>query len=123
MDNIKAAQPNSETESDDEPAETKKTIGTSNLAGLSRTSEQSPLTALSKDRNPTPIPPRKSRSRSGSDAEALPPRPVKKTKSRVMSSSDDDSDQDTKKSRSGSAAASGARRGTRQPIKRGGKKF
>ncbi|PPQ67521.1 hypothetical protein CVT25_006062 [Psilocybe cyanescens] len=121
---IKGAQPDSETESDNEPADTKKTIGASILAGPQRISEQSSSNGISKDPTPPPVFTQKSRSRSVSNAEASPLRPAKKTKPTVKSSSDNDSDQNTKKSRSGSAAAgSGARRGTRQPIKRGGKRF
>uniref|UniRef100_A0A8H8CM52 XLF-like N-terminal domain-containing protein n=1 Tax=Psilocybe cubensis TaxID=181762 RepID=A0A8H8CM52_PSICU len=121
---VKVIESASETESDSEPAETTKTSLTSNLAGPSRTSARSPSPGSPKDPTPPQSEPiRKSRSRSSLEAEVPPPRPVKKTKPTLQSSSGEDSDQDVKKSRSSSAVASGARRGTRQPIKRGGKKF
>jgi len=62
-----------------------------------------------------------------SDSDSSPHRPTKKAKSKALTS-DDDSDEDcAKKSsqpKSGHSAGSGVKRGgTRQPIKRGGKRF
>lgn len=53
------------------------------------------------------------------DSGSSPPRPTKKAKPAVPSSSDEESEDDRKK-RGGST---GVKRGTRQPIKRGGKRF
>ncbi|KAF8899954.1 hypothetical protein CPB84DRAFT_1847513 [Gymnopilus junonius] len=59
-----------------------------------------------------------------SDSESSPHRPTKKAKPAAPSSTDDDSEHDNIKSRSTSAAlGSGVKRTTRQPIKRGGKRF
>jgi len=55
-----------------------------------------------------------------SDSESSPPRPAKKGKR--VSSSDDDSEEERKK-RVAQIKAGAAKRGTRQPIKRGGKRF
>jgi hypothetical protein len=53
------------------------------------------------------------------DSDSSPRRPTKKVKPAVASSSDEESEDDRKK-RGGST---GVKRGTRQPIKRGGKRF
>jgi len=60
-----------------------------------------------------------------SDSESSPLRPAKKLKPQ-MTSSDDDSEEERKRrvaQLKGGSGAAGAKRGTRQPIKRGGKRF
>lgn len=60
-----------------------------------------------------------------SDSDSEPPQPTKQSKKpRIASSSDDDSDSKARvvQKRSGSGAG-GIKRGTKQPIKRGGKRF
>jgi len=92
---------------------------TGSLEGGQRSGTPESLTT----RNPLvskPLPPT-------SDSDSSPHRPTKKAKSKALTS-DDDSDEDgAKKSsqpKSGHSAGSGVKRGgTRQPIKRGGKRF
>lgn len=60
-----------------------------------------------------------------SNSDSEPPQPTKQSKKpRIASSSDDDSDSKARvvQKRSGSGAG-GIKRGTKQPIKRGGKRF
>ncbi|KAF8071710.1 hypothetical protein FPV67DRAFT_1560501 [Lyophyllum atratum] len=72
----------------------------------------SPLPPASKDRD--------------SDSDSSPTRPVKKVKKSVTASlSDEDSEEERKRrvAQLKSGGAGGGKRGTRQPIKRGGKRF
>lgn len=58
-----------------------------------------------------------------SDSDSSPLRPVKKAKA-VLLSSDEDSEAERKRRLAkATSGASGAKRGTKQPIKRGGKRF
>lgn len=82
---------------------------------------------LSRDPSPLPSGSGLNSSKSlPSDSESSPARPAKKPK--ILTSSDDDSEEERKrrvaqlKSGAGSGAG-GAKRGTRQPLKRGGKRF
>jgi hypothetical protein len=81
-----------------------------------------------RSRDPSPL--RKPNSPTGvpSDSESSPARPAKKPKKRVITTSDDDSEEERKKRvaqlKGGTGGgAEGVKRGTRQPIKRGGKRF
>lgn len=78
----------------------------------------------------SPLPPPNSKQASVSkapvsDSESSPPRPAKKAKTPRLSSSDEDSEEERKRrvAQLKSGAGGGVKRGTRQPIKRGGKRF
>jgi hypothetical protein len=79
-------------------------------------------------RDPSPLQKLVSSTGIPSDSESSPARPAKKPKKQVITSSDDDSEEDRKRRvaqlKSGmGGGAEGVKRGTRQPIKRGGKRF
>ncbi|KDR76312.1 hypothetical protein GALMADRAFT_247681 [Galerina marginata CBS 339.88] len=125
---VKPVQPlqvDSATESEaDEPMEAPNIPDRSNSAGRSEVAPKVTLDNISSSAQAAssttkPVIPMQS-----SDPESPPARPVKKSKPAAPPTSDDDSELDNKKSRSGSAAATGGvKRGTRQPVKRGGKRF
>ncbi|KAF8199564.1 hypothetical protein BJ912DRAFT_1020162 [Pholiota molesta] len=108
----------SESESeDDEPVNKPKAASRANSAGPSKAVEgaqlQQPL------RLHTPPPPTHTATKASSDSDS-PRRPTKKIKPSTPVSSDDDSESDRKKA---GTSSQGIKRGTRQPIKRGGKRF
>ena len=84
---------------------------------------------LSRDPSPLPPPSRFDSSKGlglPSDSDSSPARPAKKPKKQVTSSSDDSDSEDERRRRVAqlkSGAAGGVARGTRQPIRRGGKRF
>ncbi|KAJ7903590.1 hypothetical protein B0H14DRAFT_2665520 [Mycena olivaceomarginata] len=84
---------------------------------------QSPASSSS----PIPSKPSKPLSRAkapSSDSDSSPLRPVKKAKPPVSSSDAEDSEMERKRRLAkATSGAGGAKRGTRQPIKRGGKRF
>ncbi|KAF9525675.1 hypothetical protein CPB83DRAFT_859161 [Crepidotus variabilis] len=101
-------------------------------AALKETPEHSQLRQTRTSQSPAPLgipstskppPP------AASDSDSSPHRPLKKAKARARASSDEDSEEERKKrvahlKGSGSNATGGVKRGgTRQPIKRGGKRF
>ncbi|RDB25908.1 hypothetical protein Hypma_006495 [Hypsizygus marmoreus] len=118
-------QMDSATESEgDEVAET-----APSLAGPSTrsTPPTSRLESLSRESPPRRVSPLPSTSRGQvSDSDSSPVRPAKKLKKPVSSSSDDDSEEERKRRvaqlKSGGGPG-GVKRGTRQPVKRGGKRF
>ncbi|KAJ3515489.1 hypothetical protein NLJ89_g1728 [Agrocybe chaxingu] len=120
---MKNAEPaSSETEESDAvppPAVATKFATSSAVAGPSRTAQGSPLPERHVD---TPPPASKPKAEP-SDSDSSPHRPVKKAKSKVPPSSDDDSEQDNKTKSARGASAGGIKRGARQPLKRGGKRF
>jgi len=71
---------------------------------------------------PTPSKPHR---RPSSDSESSPLRPVKKTRPPLTSSEEEDSEAERKRrlAKLKSGGAGGANRGTKQPIKRGGRRF
>jgi hypothetical protein len=82
--------------------------------------------------DPSPLPPTSRLNSQGlglpSDSDSSPARPAKKPKKQVTSSSDDDSEEERKRRvaqlKSGAGGGpGGGKRGTRQPIRRGGKRF
>jgi hypothetical protein len=58
-----------------------------------------------------------------SDSESSPLRPAKKAKPRISSSDDDSEEERKKRVAQLKSGTGGAKRGTRQPIKRGGRRF
>jgi hypothetical protein len=93
-------------------------------AGKASTSR---ATSSSQHRNPVLSPPPAPKSLSQhkapeSDSESSPPRPVKKAKPQ-NSSSDDDSEADRKRRLAMLKGVGAAKRGAKQPLKRGGKRF
>ncbi|KAJ7170607.1 hypothetical protein C8R43DRAFT_56586 [Mycena crocata] len=73
----------------------------------------------------SPIPPKPlSRAKSpSSDTNSSPLRPVKKAKPPISSSDEDSEAERKRRLAKATSGAGGAKRGTRQPIKRGGKRF
>ncbi|CAA7267135.1 unnamed protein product [Cyclocybe aegerita] len=120
---MKNAEPaSSETEESDAeppPAVTSKHAISSAVAGPSRTAQGSPMPERHVD---TP-PPASKPNAEPSDSDSSPHRPVKKAKSKAPTSSDEDSEQDIKTKSARGASAGGIKRGARQPLKRGGKRF
>ncbi|KAG0705679.1 hypothetical protein DFH29DRAFT_1029847 [Suillus ampliporus] len=90
-----------------------------------RDSGQPPSASLSKDA--TPAQPSLSRSRShakapASDSDSSPVRPTKKPKP-PEDSNEDDSEEERRQRAAAIKSGAAAKRGTRQPLKRGGKRF
>ncbi|KAF9476699.1 hypothetical protein BDN70DRAFT_882087 [Pholiota conissans] len=109
----------SKTESDDDlPPPVNKAVSRANSAGPSKTAESARL------RQPlrlqTPSQPARTETKATSSDSDSPQRPIKKIRPAGPDSSDDDSENAQKKT---GAFAPGVKRGTRQPIKRGGKRF
>lgn len=78
-------------------------------------------------RRVSPLPSASKAQISGSDSDSSPVRPKKKLKKPIKSSSDDEDSEQERKRRVAQLVnggeATGGKRGTRQPIKRGGKRF
>lgn len=106
------------TESDsDAPASKSGPVSRAATAGPSVAVQGAPLQHLARPNTP-PLP-RPTDAKISSDSDSIQ-RPIKKIKTTVPDSSDDDSDNGPKKL---VALGGGTKRGTRQPIKRGGKRF
>lgn len=126
---IQAADSDSATESD----EAKPSIVTgmvliqgSSSAGASQQAEDTHMRSPTSLEKPSPAP-SGARSRSAtkapqSETDSSPVRPVKKAKPRA-SSSDDDSEEERKRLAAQIKSGTAPKRGTRQPLKRGGKRF
>lgn len=122
-----------ESEGEEYVLPSKDTLSAGPSAQTPATTSHEPLgchdVVLSPD--PSPLPPPRFDSSKGvglpSDSDSSPARPVKKPKKQVTSSSDDDSEEERRRRvaqlKSGAAGPGGIKRGTRQPIKRGGKRF
>ncbi|THV03206.1 hypothetical protein K435DRAFT_852092 [Dendrothele bispora CBS 962.96] len=115
----RSTEENSETEEDEEEVSlTVKGKAPASVASASPVSSPPP-TSFSQD--PAPKGSASSSVLASSDSDESPP--AKKPKPNPPSSSDDDSDSDTVSKRSNAQRNDGVKRGTRQPIKRGGKRF
>jgi len=120
----------SATESDSEqgPSVLDHTKGKGKASLHSRSSDLSPKPlqpqSVVPSRQISPLPPHGQSQTKGpsSDSESSPLRPAKKAKPRV-SSSDDDSEEERKKRVAQLKNGAAPKRGARQPIKRGGKRF
>ena len=93
-------------------------------AAKSKAAEQKPSVPaqVKSSPSPSPGPSTKKKDFSSGDSDSPPPPtrpPAKKAKAAASSSDDDSDDERQRRSKSGN----GAKRGTRQPIKRGGKRF
>ncbi|KIJ67083.1 hypothetical protein HYDPIDRAFT_174328 [Hydnomerulius pinastri MD-312] len=120
----------SATESEEEEGPSivpaKATTSGSSAAAASQHSDATHMRLPISSRNASPVP-GDARSRSltkapQSDTDSSPVRPIKKAKARA-SSSDDDSEEERKRLATQIKNGTAPKRGTRQPLKRGGKRF
>jgi len=121
-----------ESEGDEHPSPGKNKVSADPSVRQSSTKPYDPSSRSSPAnlRPPSPLPPTSKPSSSKgplSDSESSPARPAKKLKP-VVSSSDEDNEGERKKrvaqvKGGAGGGSSGVKRGTRQPIKRGGKRF
>ncbi|KAJ7104220.1 hypothetical protein B0H15DRAFT_809014 [Mycena belliarum] len=118
----------SATESDSDregPPAVAKGKGRAPSSSASPQAKAKPLSPAPRPLSPSPIPSKPfSRAKvPSSDSDSSPARPVKKVKPPI-SSSDEDSEAERKRRLAKATSGAGAaKRGTRQPIKRGGKRF